>query len=80
MFVGNGCHSYGFHNVDDYECFEERVLVSQRSSAELLAENSTELVQDVLRQMCWSFWQSAEDFPAAGLREYIEQVTGQMGV
>lgn len=71
---------YGVHTVDDYECFEQTVRVSQRSSAELLREKRRELMQDLLRQMCWSFWQSGEDYPTAALHDYIDEVTRQMGV
>jgi len=30
--------------------------------------------------VCWSFWQSGEEFPAAELHDYIEEVLRQMRV
>jgi hypothetical protein len=71
---------YGFRGLDHYECFEERVLVSQRSSAELLREHGREIVHDVFRQMCWSFWQSSDDFPATALHDYLEPVIRELGM
>jgi hypothetical protein len=71
---------FHFYSIDDYECFEERLLVTQRSSTELIQAPGSELVQDVLRQLCWSFWQARDDFPTAELHNYIELVIRQMGV
>lgn len=71
---------FRYYNVEDYECLEERLLVSQQSSTEMIQSPGNELVQDVLRQVCWSFWQSRDDFPAADLRNYIDLVIRQMGV
>jgi hypothetical protein len=71
---------YGFHDLGDYQCFEDRVSVSERSSAELLQQDAHGIVQNVLRQLCWSFWQSPQEFPAAALHRNIERVIVQMGV
>jgi hypothetical protein len=71
---------YRLHPAENYECFEDTVSVSQRSSSELLRENLHEIVQDVLRQISWSFWQSAEEFPANALHDYIEEIIGRMGL
>ncbi len=71
---------YRFHDVEDYQCFEDGVLVSQQSSAELLRQGGAqELVQDILRQLCWSFWQSGQEFPTAELRRYMDRVIREMG-
>jgi len=71
---------YLFHDAEDYQCFEDRVFVSQRSSAEVLQQGTPELVQDVLRQLCWSFWQSAQEFPTAELHGYMDRVIRDMNV
>lgn len=71
---------FQLYAVDDFQCFEDRVSVTQLSSAELLRQGVNEIVQDVLRQLCWSFWQSGDEFPAANLRAYIEQVIRDMRV
>lgn len=67
-----------FHEADNYQSMENVVTASQQSSTELLQNGTPDLVQDILRQVCWSFWQAGEDFPAARLRNYITQVIERM--
>lgn len=38
-----------------------------------------QIVQELLRHLCWSFWQSAREFPAESLRQYMEQTIQGMG-
>jgi len=70
---------YRFHDADDYQCYEESVNVSEISSAELLQDGVTRIAQDVLAQVCWSFWQAAEQFPDAPFRDYIADTVRRMG-
>jgi Schlafen, AlbA_2 len=69
---------YGFHEMDEYQCMQDEVTASQRSSTELLQNGLPDLVHDILRQVCWSFWQAGEAFPAATLQNYITETIRRM--
>jgi hypothetical protein len=69
---------YRFHEMDDYLCMQDEVSASQQSSAELLQEGVSSLMQGILGQVCWSFWQCGEEFPARALDRYIEETIERM--
>jgi len=69
---------YQFYEMDEYQCMQDEVTASQRSSTELLRDGLPDLVQDILRQVCWSFWQAGEEFPAVSLQTYIAETMGRM--
>ncbi len=70
---------YLIHDADDYQCYEDAVSVSELWSAELLRDGVTGIAQDILAQVCWSFWQTAEQFPGGPFRDYIADTVRQMG-
>jgi hypothetical protein len=71
---------FRYYQPENFECFEDTVGVAERSSSELLRQDIHEVVQHTLGQLCWSFWQSPEEFPADEMRNYIAQVLAEMRV
>jgi hypothetical protein len=69
---------YQLHEMDDYECMQDEVSASQRSSSELLQDGLDDLTKDVLGQICWSFWQSNAEFPEAIFCDYIDDIIQRM--
>jgi Schlafen, AlbA_2 len=63
----------GWDSLGDYECFEDAVSAVEITESERLTSDLRGLCQSLLRQMCWSFYQSAEPFPAEALGGYIER-------
>lgn len=70
----------GIDNLDDYQCFENVVSATEMTDAERLTYDLRGLCQSLMRQICWSFWQSAEPFPAEAVDRYVAQVLRDMGV
>jgi len=71
---------FRFYTPANFECFEHSVSVSETSSSELLRQDIVEVVQNHLQQLCWSFWQSTEEFPSNDMRAYVARVIGQMNI
>jgi hypothetical protein len=69
---------FHYYTADDFRCFEDTVSVGGRSSTELFHDDVNETVQSMLGQLCWSFWQSHEEFPAEQMRRYIARVIAEM--
>jgi len=66
------------YTADDFRCFENIVSATERSSSELFRQGVNEVVQTLLGQLCWSFWQSREDYPAEEMRQYVAGVIAEM--
>jgi hypothetical protein len=64
---------FGIYEIDEFQCMQGEVTASQRSSTEILQNGVADLMQDILRQICWSFWQAREEFPSETLQDYIAQ-------
>jgi len=69
-----------FFERDDFLCFEDTVFTRETIQAEQLDAGLADIVQTVIRQLCWSFWQSAEAFPVDALRVQLADVLQRMGV
>ena len=69
-----------FDELDDFQCFEDVVAVTETTESEKLSANVVGVVQGLMRQVCWSFWQATDRFPADTLDQYIAQIVGGMDV
>jgi hypothetical protein len=70
---------YPAGNLNDFQCHEDRVSVSHMTGSERLTNDVRGIVQALVRELCWSFWQSTDAFPADAIDEYIARVMREMG-
>ena len=66
-------------NLDDFRSVERTVTAQTVGDAETLGGSRDAIMNRLLTQLCWSFWQPLEEFPQASLEAYIAKVTGEMG-
>ena len=59
-------------NLDDYRCVTTAVSSTQVTSAEEIKDRWREVLYRVMAEVCWSFWQSFDEFPSDGLRRSLE--------
>ena len=71
---------FHFYDDDEFRCMQDEVEAAQRYSAELLHTRPADLIHDILGQICWSFWQGQEEFPAQALRDYIQETIDRFGI
>jgi hypothetical protein len=64
---------------NDYRSFEDVLSGQQIVAAENLEGQLTQTLQSVISQVCWSFWQSADAFPADDFQRYLEDTIRHMG-
>ncbi len=65
--------------LDDFRCVERKVTAQATTDAERIEEDRLVLINRLLIQICWSFWQPIEPFPADGLIEYVGSIARDMG-
>jgi hypothetical protein len=70
----------GFDDLNDFMCFENSICATDLIQSENLIANLGQIVQAIMRQVCWSFWQSAEAFPAATLDDSVARLLREMRV
>jgi hypothetical protein len=69
----------GFNDLRDFMCYENAVSATEIAQSERLTADLTGVVQRLMRQVCWSFWQSAEPFPSNALDDYLARILRDMG-
>lgn len=67
-------------DIGDFRCFEETVAVTDSFDIHNTEETTLSIVQRMMRQFCWSFWQSDEPFPAAVLDLQLADLLRRLGV
>jgi hypothetical protein len=60
-----------------FGCQDEVVKAEEIVAAEDFNERIEEILQALLSQVLWSFWQSDERFPSESLRASIRRVLGR---
>lgn len=64
---------------DDFRGYENQLSGRQVTASETLQHDVVQVLDSVISQVCWPFWQSAEAFPAEQLRQTIERIVREMG-
>jgi hypothetical protein len=70
----------GIDDLNDFMCFENSICATDLIQSENLIADLGQIVQAIMRQVCWSFWQSAEAFPAATLDDSVARLLREMRV
>lgn len=89
VLVGAAVHNAAnqmmqFLPADDFvsqncRCYDDVAQGQQIVEAENLEERREEILNEVLSQICWSFWQGHGLFPADPLRNYVQRTLQNMG-
>jgi hypothetical protein len=79
LFLPQDTLARALGGADDFQCFEDIASVSESTDSEQLSADIRGIVQDLMRQMCWSFWQSLDPFPADTLNAYLQEILTGMG-
>lgn len=66
--------------ADDFRCIADVVSAERLVDTELIATNKLDVLTDILREICWSFWQSLEPFPRDRLTEYAAEIFHTIGL
>jgi hypothetical protein len=64
---------------DDYRCYENVVSGTLTIAAENLMSGLVEAAAALISQICWSFWQSPNAFPADAVQQYVQQMVRDIG-
>jgi hypothetical protein len=67
------------YQLDDFRSVERIVTAQAEVSAETLRAARNEVLDRLISQVCWSFWQSPEPFPQQSLSDYIARIRQSMG-
>lgn len=70
----------GVDDFNDYQSFEDTVSAAEVTQSERMTVDLVAVVQSLMRQVCWSFWQATDPFPAERLDQYIAGIVRDMGV
>ena len=65
--------------LDDFRCLERNVAAEEISDAEVISARFDLLVDRLMSQLCWSFWQPPEPFPAQLLAQSVSNSIRSMG-
>lgn len=63
----------GFDDLNDFQCFEDIVSGRDVTDTEHLSGDLRGIIQGLMRQVCWSFWQAVDAFPARRLDQYVSR-------
>jgi hypothetical protein len=66
---------YDVFDLDSFRCIEQEVRAELQTNSENLCTNDDliEVLQELLCQFCWSFWQPEAPFPDQDFRRYIAE-------
>jgi len=64
---------------NDYRSSEPEIVGSQITAAEHLGPDFGALLQSLMVQICWAFWQSREAFPEQEIGDYVQRILRDMG-
>lgn len=72
---------YQTYNLDNFRCIKTEVNAEMQTNSENLdtEDDLIEVLQELLGQFCWSFWQPEEPFPDEEFRRYIASSARQWG-
>jgi hypothetical protein len=72
---------YQTFNLEDFRCIEPEVSAELQTNSENLdaEDDLIEVLQELLGQFCWSFWQPEGPFPDEEFRRYIALSARQWG-
>jgi hypothetical protein len=59
--------------IEHYVSYDQEISAAHTVPAEYLAASLFDTVPKLLVQLCWSIWQSAQDFPEVGLTEMMKR-------
>jgi hypothetical protein len=79
LFLRQDALERALGGADDFQCFEDIISVSESADSEQLSADLRGIVQNLMRQMCWSFWQSHDPFPVDTLNAYLQEILHGMG-
>jgi len=68
-----------FGELDEFQCFEDIVSAIETTDSEQLTADLAGVIKSLARQMSWSFWQSAQPFPAEALNQSIDSILRDSG-
>lgn len=68
------------YDLDGFRCVERIVTAQVISDAERLDGRRVGLLNEILQQVCWSFWQPTEPFPRPRLEQRTASVMHEMGL
>jgi hypothetical protein len=65
--------------IDDFRCYTDIVCSESTAPAMLLGAQRIDVLTKMLSELTWPFWQSLAEYPAALLRNHVEQLVRGMG-
>jgi hypothetical protein len=67
------------YQLNDFRSVESTVTAQSDVSAENLRAARNDVLDSLISQVCWSFWQSEERFPQTSLSDYIARTRESLG-
>jgi hypothetical protein len=65
---------------NDFQCIAEVIASKRLVNIDQIAAQKLSLLQDILGELAWSFWQSLGGFPRNRLNNYAAETLGGMGL
>ena len=65
--------------LETFRSFDVAITAEQITSSETLKSNLEEVLQQLLLEVCWSYWQGSGPFPTDTLKNYVHESLQRMG-